>query len=180
MRLSLLLCLLTLPALAETCPSPDPALAAGRAPLFEALRKAPNEMRGRDIADRIWDSWHIAPDAEAQVLLDTAKRRLREADHPEAERLLSGLVAYCPDYAEGWNQRAFVRFLSGDLDGALADLDRTLELEPMHFGALTGRALTLLRQGRTGLGQKALRQAVTVNPWITERYLLIEPPGQKT
>jgi tetratricopeptide (TPR) repeat protein len=180
MRLALALCLLPLPTMAQPCPAPDPGLAVERAPLFEDLRAAPNEMRGREVADRIWRSWHVAPDADAQVLLDTAKRRLREADYPEADRLLSALVAYCPDYAEGWNQRAFARFLVGDLDGALHDLDRTLELEPMHFGALTGRALTLLRQGRAELGQKALRQAVAVNPWITERYLLVGPPGEKT
>ena len=137
-------------------------------------------MQGREAADRIWRSWHVAPDPQAQALLDTAKRRLREADYPEAERLLDQLVAYCPDYAEGWNQRAFARFLAGDLDGALEDLDRTLELEPMHFGAMTGRALTLMRQGRAELGQQALRDAIAINPWITERYLLAEPPGQKT
>jgi tetratricopeptide (TPR) repeat protein len=180
MRRLALVCLLPLPALAAPCPAPDPALAAERAPLFEELREAPTEMRGREVADRIWRSWHVAPDAEAQALLDTGRRRLREADYAEAERVLSELVAYCPDYAEGWNQRAFARFLSGDLDGALADLDRTLELEPMHFGALTGRALTLLGQGRAELGQQALRAAVAVNPWITERHLLAEPPGQKT
>ncbi len=180
MRLALALCLLPLHAVAEPCPASDPALAIQRAPLFEDLRDAPNEMRGREVADQIWRSWHVAPDADAQDLLDTAKRRLREADYPEADRLLSALVAYCPDYAEGWNQRAFVRFLSDDLDGALEDLDRTLELEPMHFGALTGRALTLLRQGRAELGQQALRAAVAINPWVTERYLLVTPPGQKT
>jgi tetratricopeptide (TPR) repeat protein len=180
MRLALALCLLPLHAMAEPCPASDPALAIERAPLFGELREAPNEMRGREVADRIWRSWHVAPDPEAQALLDTAKRRLREADYPEAERLLDALVAYCPDYAEGWNQRAFARFLAGDLDGALQDLDRTVELEPMHFGALTGRALTLLRQGRAELGQQALRQAVAINPWVTERHLLVEPPGQKT
>ncbi len=61
----------------------------------------------------------------------------------------------------------------------MADLDRTLELEPRHFGALAGKALTLLRQGRAVLGQKALREAVAVNPWITERALLATPPGVK-
>ena len=93
--------------------------------------------------------------------------------------MLGELLAYFPDYAERWNQRAFARFLTGDLDGALADLGRTHELEPMRVGALAGSALTLLRQGRAELGQDALRAAVAVNPWITERYLLVPPPGEK-
>lgn len=181
MRLAVLLCLLPLPALAGLCPVPDArALSAERASLFQALRQAPTEMAGREVADQIWQSWHEAPDARAQELLDTAKRRLREADYAEADRLLSELVDYCPDYPEGWNQRAFARFLAGDLDGALADLDRTLALEPRHFGALTGKGLTLMRQGRAELGQQALRAAVEINPWITERHLLADPPGRKT
>ncbi|HET7409459.1 MAG TPA: tetratricopeptide repeat protein, partial [Paracoccaceae bacterium] len=150
-----------------------------RAPLFDALRAAPTEMRGREIADRIWRSWHRAPDATAQELLDTGARRIRHADYAEAERVLSELVAYCPDYPEGYNQRAFARFLAGDLDGALEDLDRTLDLAPRHFGALAGRGMVLLRQGRAELGQQALREAVAINPWITERHLLTEPPGRR-
>jgi tetratricopeptide (TPR) repeat protein len=177
--LPLLIALLPLPAAGE-CPAQDEAaLAAERAPLFEALQSAPTEMQGREIADRIWRSWHRAPDATAQDLLDTGMRRIRISDYAEAERVFSELVAYCPDYPEGYNQRAFARFLAGDLDGALEDLDRAIELEPRHFGALAGRGLALLRQGRVELGQRALREAVAVNPWITERHLLTEPPGQK-
>ena len=176
----LLLVLTALPAMAEECPVQDAdGLAAEREPYFAALQAAPTEMKGREAADGIWRSWHVAPDARAQDMLDTGKRRLREANYAEAERLFSDLVAYCPLYPEGWNQRAFARFLAGDHDGALADLDRTLELEPRHFGALAGRALTLLRQGRAELGQKALREAVAINPWITERHLLAAPAGEK-
>lgn len=177
----LLLALTASLAAADECPVQDvAALAVERAPYFAALQEAPNEMEGREAADGIWRSWHIAPDPKAQDLLDAGVRRLREADYAEAERLFSQLVTYCPAYPEGWNQRAFVRFLAGDHDGALADLDRTLELEPRHFGALAGRALTLMRQGRAQLGQKALREAVAINPWITERHLLASPPGEKT
>ena len=176
--LPLLIALLPLPAAGE-CPAQDAAaLEAERGPLFEALRAAPTEMRGREIADRIWRSWHRAPDERAQELLDTGARRIRIADYAEAERVLSELIAYCTDYPEGYNQRAFARFLAGDLDGALEDLDRAIELEPRHFGALAGRGLTLLQQGRVELGQHALRNAVAINPWITERHLL-PAPGQK-
>jgi tetratricopeptide (TPR) repeat protein len=177
--LPLLVALLPLPAAGE-CPALDAvALAAERAPLFEALKAAPTEMRAREIADRIWRSWHRAPDARAQEMLDAGTRHIRGSDYAEAERVLSQLVAYCPDYPEGYSQRAFARFLADDLDGALEDIDRTLELEPRHFGALAGRALTLLRQGRVEPGQRALREAVAINPWIVERHLLVEP-GERT
>lgn len=177
--LPLVAALVSFHAMAD-CPAQDAAaLAAERAPLLEALREAPTEMQGRELADRIWRSWFRAPDARAQDLLDTGNRRIRYGDYEGAESVLSDLIAYCPDYPEGYNQRAFARYLGGDLDGALEDIDRTLDLAPRHFGALTGRALALLRQGRARLGQKALREAVAINPWITERHLLVDPPGEK-
>lgn len=146
-------------------------------PLFKKLLEATNEREGNVRARVIWDIWHIAPDPKSQNLLNLGKRKLREASYGEAQRILTELIEYCPDYAEGWNQRAFARYLAGDLDGSLEDLDRTLTLEPKHFAAMAGRGLTLLRQGRDALGHQAIREAITVNPWLSERHLL--PPGQK-
>ena len=173
--------LLCVPAfsLAQDCIVPDPKTAnAEREPMFEALLKARNEAQGRKRASSIWESWHKAPNQKAQELLNIGKSKLREANYVAAQELLTELIEYCPTYAEGWNQRAFAKFLAGDLEGSLEDLDRTLQLEPRHFGALAGRGLTLLRQGRTLLAHKALREAVAIHPWIGERHLL--PPEQKT
>ena len=163
---------------AESCVLPDAeTVAAQRDPLFRKLLDAPNEQQGNIQARIIWDLWHIAPDPKAQNLLDLGKRRLRIADYVGSQEALSELIEYCPDYAEGWNQRAYAKFLAGDLDGSLEDLDRTLELEPRHFAAMAGRGLTLLRQGRELLAHQALRDAVAINPWMNERHLL--PPDQK-
>ena len=104
-------------------------------------------------------------------------RRRELADLPGSIQVLDELVAYCPDYAEGYNQRAFANFLRRDLDAALPDLDRALELNPTHLGALTGRAMTLMGLGRIDEGQADLRTALGLNPWLAERSLLIEPEG---
>jgi len=160
------------------CPEPDrAAIKAERAPLFDALKAAETEAEGQAIAGQIWQSWTTAPDARAQALLDRGVQRIGWGDYASAEEVLTELIAYCPDYAEGWNQRAFARFLTGDLDGALADLDRVLALEPRHFGALAGKGLTLLRQGRMSLADQAIRDAVALHPWIQERRFL--PKGEK-
>ena len=39
--------------------------------------------------------------------------------------LLDKLVVLDPDWAEAWNQRATARFLTGDMDGAMADITRS-------------------------------------------------------
>jgi tetratricopeptide (TPR) repeat protein len=97
----------------------------------------------------------------------------REAyDFAAAEAAFDALVDYCPDYAEGYNQRAFVNFLRQDYEAALPDLERALDRSPRHVGALSGLALTLIALQRPGEAAVALRRALDLNPWLSERHLL--------
>ena len=93
--------------------------------------------------------------------------------------MLDDLVAYCPDYAEGFNQRAFAAFLAEDYAAALTDLDMALAIMPDHVAALSGKALTLMGLGRHDEAQVVLREALKLNPWLGERALLVDPPGQE-
>ena len=154
-----------------SCPAP-PDREAERRELMEALQVAPGPAEAQATSARLWAIWADAPDARAQDLLDRGMERLRTGDFTGAVEALDALVAYCPDYAEGYNQRAFARFLDGDLSAALPDLDRAVELSPEHLGALSGRALTLIGLGRDAEGQEALREALRLNPWLAERSLL--------
>ncbi|MEC9199852.1 MAG: hypothetical protein VX378_02695 [Pseudomonadota bacterium] len=163
-------------ALAECPAAPDHSAALAR--LFDQARAATSPAAAAEPANRMWELWTDAPDGQAQDLLDAGMERIRMSDWDGAGKALSALIEYCPDYAEGYNQRAFVSFLTEDFEGALPDLDRTLELSPTHVGALAGKALTLLALGRQAEGQKALKQALDLNPWLSERALLSEPPGQ--
>lgn len=173
-----LLFLLPLPALAETCPSLDAASRdAALAPHYSALKASKNEREAFVPSDAIWEIWKKAPDAKAQAMLDVGVNQIRAGGFAGAQAALEDLVDYCPNYAEGWNQLAFAKFLAGDLEGALGDLETTLELLPNHFAAIAGKGLTLIRMGRTELGQNALRDALEFHPWMNERHLL--PPEEK-
>ncbi|MBV2360049.1 hypothetical protein KUH32_09705 [Thalassococcus sp. CAU 1522] len=166
------------PVLADGCPeAPDhsEALAA----LFDELALARTDMEARVISNRFWEFWADAPDEPSQAMLDEGMRARAAFDFLRAIERFDKLVAYCPFYAEGYNQRAFVNFLREDYEAALPDLDRTLEINPEHVGALSGKALTLLALGREEEGQAALRAALALNPWLSERFLLKEEPGQK-
>ena len=106
-------------------------------------------------------------DATAQALLDEGMRQRAGFDLLGARDTFDQLVDYCPDYAEGYNQRAFANFLDANYEGALFDLDIALGLNANHTGALTGKALSLLRLGRDAEAQVVLREAVAINPWLT-------------
>lgn len=178
-RWTFLFLLLGLPGLAtaQTCPAAPDHLEEETV-LLEQIQAAQDEGSARVFSNALWELWLDAPDARAQDLLDRAMARRQSFDFSGARGLLDDLVSYCPDYAEGWNQRAFVAFLVQDFDGALADLDRTLAINPRHVGALSGKALTLIGLGREEEAQVTLRDALALNPWLAERALLQEVPGE--
>lgn len=171
------LCLIAGPALAECPPVADRS--AELSDLFEGARQAPNDMTARVFSDQMWEIWLDAPDDAAAALLETGMTARVVADYLGARNAFDKLVDYCPNWAEGYNQRAFVAFLSGDFEAALVDLERTVEINSTHVGALSGLALTLTALGREDEAQDWLRRALDLNPWIAERALLKEPPGQE-
>ena len=61
----------------------------------------------------------------------------------------------------------------------IADLERAIELSPRHIGALSGRAITLIGLGKEEEGQAALAEALELNPWLPERSLLKDLPGEE-
>ncbi|MEO3415415.1 hypothetical protein AAFO92_12230 [Roseovarius sp. CAU 1744] len=159
------------PAMAQTCPdAPDHSEALSG--LIEAVQAAPNERKARQISNDMWQYWADAPDAYAQELLDEGMSRREAFDYDGAMVALDALVEYCPDYAEGYNQRAFVNFLRQDFAAALPDLDRAIELSPRHVAAIAGRALTLAGMERRAEAALSLREALALNPWLSERHLL--------
>ena len=128
-------------------------------------------MAAREISDKMWELWTDAPDPAAQALLDRGMSARSSYDFLGALDALDRLVAYCPDYAEGYNQRAFVNFLRQDFAAALVDLENTIDRSPRHVGALSGKALTLVGLGRLEEARAALTAALALNPWLSERHL---------
>ena len=176
MKWTLPFLLIAQPALAELCPAaPDHSDRIDA--IIAELGMAPTELDARVLSDEVWTLWTDAPDDRAQEMLDEGMRKREGYDFLGARDTLDGLVEYCPDYAEGYNQRAFASFLRQDYAAALYDLDRALELNPHHFAALSGRALTLMGLGRMEEAQASLRAAVALNPWLRERSLLTPEPG---
>jgi tetratricopeptide (TPR) repeat protein len=172
-----------LPAAAHAaCPTP-PDHAQALSALSQAARAAPSEADGRALSDQMWELWLDAPDAQSKAVLDLGMR-MRESYHfLGALGEFTRLIEYCPDYAEGYNQRAFTYYMRQDFVQARADLDAALALSPTHVGALSGRALTLMQLGETDAARADLQAALALNPWLSERHLLapgapLDVPGE--
>ncbi len=179
--ISSLLCL-WLHGAGHACPT-APGHQAALDRLLAEVEVAKTEAAARVISDKMWELWTDAPDEVAQALLDRGMASRNGRNFIEALDAFNRLVAYCPDYAEGYNQRAFIKYLTRNFRAALPDLDRALAITPKHLGALSGKALSLMALGLKDEARRVLRQAVDLNPWLAERRLLerggaLEPEGE--
>ena len=102
-------------------------------PITQALNKAYTDLKfakfsaeAQVVTDELWRLWTQAPDGKAQRLLNSGMLKIRQGDLRAAQEHLRDLIAYCPNYAEGYNQRAFAHYLAFDFEEALPDLARTL------------------------------------------------------
>jgi tetratricopeptide (TPR) repeat protein len=185
---------LSLPALAEDEPDflPDdpPAMVEEAPPLSDATAEAPPpaekplkpaERRAEQLdilfahlhrpgvqSDpvelKIWALWAASDSPTAEVLLQQAVRAIDDRAPAEALSILDRLVGAFPDYAEAWNKRATLYFMMKRYDQALQDIEKVLDLEPRHFGALAGKGVILERQKNYSAARAAFEQALAVNP----------------
>lgn len=114
--------------------------------LFDKLFLSTNNMEASKLLFNIWDIWSIADNHETQIIFDEANQFMDVGELDNAIELFTKVVKQSPEFAEGWNKRATVYFLKGELNKSISDIEKTLNLEPRHFGALDGLAEIYLMQ----------------------------------
>lgn len=139
------------------------------APLFEKLmNKDLPPAEAREIEGQIWSLWQSSGSDTTDLLLARVDALLREEETEKAIHLLDEVVTLSPDYAEGWNKRATAHYLQDDYRAALQDVERTLRLEPRHFGAWSGLGTILLGMGEDARALQAYNRALQINPHLVE------------
>lgn len=146
--------------------------------LFGQLRAAPDAASAQAIDDQIWSIWTTPADPDLASRMREILTSRSSGNIATTLALLDELVVDFPDYAEGWNQRATLHYMTGDFERSIADCAKVLELEPRHFGALSGRALMYLQLGQRDLALRDMRAALAIHPFLNEAQLFPElsPP----
>jgi tetratricopeptide (TPR) repeat protein len=135
--------------------------------LFASLHKSSSEQAAKATEEKIWELWSRSDSPTAEVLLGQAVVAMGAAENSASLEILDRIIAAYPTYAEAWNRRATLHFMLGNYNASLADIEKVLDLEPRHFGALAGRGMIYQRQEKWGAALAAFREALQMNPNMT-------------
>ncbi|KAG1660741.1 hypothetical protein FOA52_010615 [Chlamydomonas sp. UWO 241] len=110
-----------------------------------------------------------APDPSAQAaLLEGSALIGKEASADEAMQLFDQVTRTCPSYAEGYNKKATLLYLTRQFRDSIAQCLIALELQPYHFGAASGMGLCHLQLGEYPEAVAAFNIALSINPTLID------------
>jgi len=178
------LLLLGLPVLVMSVPAfHPPAYADQRDPrlpkLFEALQQAHSAGEAITLEAVIWSIWAESGNRDLDRLLQAGSLAMTQDDYDTALKDFNELIKRAPNFAEGWNKRATVNYLLGNYQASLADIDRTLELEPRHFGALAGLGMVNLELDRDEAALDAFQRVLKIDPMNPAARINVETIKQR-
>lgn len=135
----------------------------------EAYRELTGDdpARAARAAAALWDMWSRSGNAEVDRLFAEGVAAMEARDFARAENVFAQIVEITPDFAEGWNKRATVRYLLEDYAGAIADCEETVRRKPRHFGALSGQGLCHVALGQMREAAELFRRCLEVYPHLT-------------
>lgn len=132
--------------------------------LFERLKAANDAREAQPIEAAIWQTWLDPHDGGVNSLMRLGLDAQQRGDLYGAFALFDAIVNLKPDYAEGWNRRATILFQLGRMEDARKDAEKTLALEPRHFGALSGLGMIALRLEQPDKALDAFEKALAIHP----------------
>ena len=154
-----------------TCPT-NPSIGSDLNQAYHELKYIKFAADAQQVTDQLWRLWTQAPNEKAQRLLNNGMLKMRQGDLIASQTDFTKLIEYCPNYAEGYNQRAFALYLSSNFKDAMLDLKKALIIRPRHLGALSGAGLAYLALGQPAKAEIKFRKLISLNPFTPERDLM--------
>ena len=109
--------------------------------LFSELKKN-NPAVSKNIEQKIWTLWSTHPsDDKLTSILNEGSKLMQDKDLFRAILVFTEVIEMDPTWAEAWNKRATVYYMIGEFEKSQSDINKVLNLEERHFGALAGQGL---------------------------------------
>jgi tetratricopeptide (TPR) repeat protein len=133
--------------------------------LIEAL-KGDDTTLATTAEARLWRIWCRSENTEVNRIFRAGVEAMQQNTLEEAETLFTRVIDIAPDFAEGWNKRATVRFMRKNFEGSIADCQQTLARNPNHFGASSGQGLCHMSLSQYREAAVCFRRALEIHPHL--------------
>ena len=128
-----------------------------------------------DIEQKIWKLWSTHPSNEKlTLLLAEGSKAVNNNQLIQAIDIFSKVIKLDPNWAEAWNKRATVLYLTGQYKKSQDDIDKVLELEKRHFGALAGQGLVNIKLKNYEKAIKSYKKALQIYPSMQSPEIMIK------
>ena len=148
--------------------------------LFDQLKNTTDYESSKKIESEIWNLWTTHPSEKSlTTLLSDGSSYMSQNKLQTAYDTFTKTIELDPNWAEAWNKRATVLYLMGKFELSQADIDKVLELEKRHFGALSGQGLvqTALKNYQKAIDSYI--EAHKVHPNMKSPLIMIEKLHQQ-
>ena len=147
----------------------------------DQLNRLFNELKINNLAlvygteQKIWEIWSTHPtDDKLTLELSKGTDLMQGSTLSQSIEIFSDLIELDPNWAEAWNKRATALYLIGDYEGSQKDIDRVLELENRHFGALAGQGLVNIKLKNYEKAIESYKRAQEIYPAMQSPKIMIE------
>ena len=142
--------------------------------LFATLQSDENSVVQQETIQSIWTIWYESDNQQIEKLLQEGEQAVRSGKLKKAEGIFTEIIEKSPEFSEGWNRRATVRYNLQDYPGSLEDIQKTLDLEPRHFGAIWGKGMILGLQRDFSGAIDAFKKMLQITPYSDDAKRRIE------
>ena len=142
--------------------------------LFNEL-KINNPALTFEVEQKIWKIWSTHPKKnELTLMLSEGSNLVNNDKLNEAVSIFTKVIELDPNWAEAWNKRATVLYLLGEFQKSQNDIDKVLELEERHFGALAGQGLVNIQLKNYDKAIMSYEKAQKIYPTMKSPKIMIE------
>jgi tetratricopeptide (TPR) repeat protein len=131
--------------------------------LFDRLKTANPAEAGR-IESEIWIEWSKSGSPALDLLLQRGRDAMAMGDTTLAIAHFTAIIDQDPSFAEGWNARATAFYQAGEFGPSIADIAQVLQLNPRHFGALSGLGSIFEEAGQRERALEVYKAALEIHP----------------
>lgn len=135
--------------------------------LHAHLATAADEPSASRVAAAIEHVWRSTSSDTVNLLMERAQRASTEKKYEMAVRLLDRAAQLSPDNPEVFRVRAAVNYARDDMGACIADLRRTIALEPNHFKALEMLGSIFKELGRKKAALAFYRKLYEIHPQMS-------------